>query len=120
MAQAVGQLTHKVTAATAPILHCMTWLQELPYTVRLIPVGLFLLCIVGVFVFLAKRPVDGEIVLAETASENRAGIAIALVLTAIAILPSMLALLLALAIAVGALFALRSKALLERLEYVRL
>lgn len=98
----------------------MTWLQELPFTIRLMPVGLFLLCIVGVFVFLAKRPVDGEIVLAEIASENRAGIAIALVLTAVAMLPSLLALVVTLTVAVLALFAFRSQALIERLEYARL
>lgn len=98
----------------------MTWLQELPFTIRLLPVGLFLLCIVGVFVFLAKRPVDGEIVLAEMASENRAGIAIGLVLAAVAMLPSLVALVLALMVAVAVLFALRSETLLERLEYARL
>lgn len=98
----------------------MTWLQELPLTIRLLPVGLLLLCVLGVFVFMAKRPVDGEIIVGEALSENRAGIAIGLILIAVALLPSLAVFALALTVAVGALFAVRSQAVLERIEFARL
>ncbi len=98
----------------------MTWLQELPLMVRLLPVGLLLLCIVGVFVFMEMRPVDGESIIADVVSENRAGIAISMILSSVAILPSMIVFTLALMLAVGGLFALRSQTVMERIEFARL
>lgn len=96
------------------------WLQELPITVRLLPVGLMLICVFGMFVFMTMRPVDGESVVAETASENRAGIAIGLLLTVVSILPSMILLLVLLSLTVVGLFAARNQLVLRQIELARL
>ncbi len=85
----------------------MTWIQELPFTIRILPAAILIACIVAVFVFLTQRPVDGEGVIAEVLSENRSGIAIGLMLTVVALVPSLTVLAGTMAVSVIALFGLR-------------